>query len=163
MKSIFTLVLLITSTLFIQAQNFEPEYPKTIPTFQFAKIKGDGIFDSKEIKKNKQTLIGFVSPECIHCVLSIQHLYNNYKKLENINLIFVTEYEKEVFTNKVKTIAPDFFNNNQIQILQDTEGEFIEKFKPLTLPTFYLFDKKGNLETVKRGSIEINQIFQFIQ
>lgn len=162
MKSIFALVLFVTSTLFVNAQNFEPDYPKTIPTFQFAKIKGEGIFESKEIKKNKQTLIGFVSPECIHCVLSIQHLYNNYNLLENINLIFVTEYEKDVFSNKVKVIAPDFFTNQNIQILQDTEGEFIEKFKPLTLPTFYLFDKKGNLEAVKRGSIEINQIFQLI-
>ena len=163
MKSILTVFLMVFGLIWSNAQEIQHDYPKSMPEFEFVKIKGDGVFSNKDIKKNKQTIIGIVSPECIHCVLSIEHLANNYNKLENINLIFVTEYEKDVFIGKIKTLAPKFLENNQVQILQDTEGEFIQKFKPLTLPSFYLYNGKGELETVKRGSVEINQIFQYIK
>lgn len=163
MKSILTVFLFIIGLFYSNAQTQQHEYPSTMPEFTFVKIKGDGVFSEKDIKKNKQTLIGIVSPECIHCVLSIEHLNNNFNQLENLNVIFVTEYEKDVFITKITSIAPKFLENNNVQILQDTEGEFIQKFKPLTLPSFYLYNSKGNLETVKRGSIEINQIFQHIK
>lgn len=162
MRTLIALLFIMIGSAFTNAQTNENDYPKTLPSFEFIKIKGEGIFDSKDLKKNKQTLIGIVSPECIHCVVSIEHLSNNYNRLEKVNLILVTEYEKEVFLAKIKEIAPNFLEHEAVQILQDTDGEFVEKFKPVSIPTFYLFNKKGELETVKRGSIEINQIFQYI-
>ena len=164
MKSIFTFFFVACFSIFTFAQNAQPEhdYPTTMPAFQFVKIKGDGIFDSKDIKKNKSTIIGLVSPECIHCLLSLEHLNNNFDKLKNVNIILVTEYSKEEFYNKISTLAPKFYESASVEILQDTDYEFAEKFKPLTIPTFYLYNKKGELITVKRGSVEINQIFQFL-
>lgn len=146
-----------------QAQQNESNYPPTIPPFQFAKIKGDGIFNSSSIKKNKKTLIGFVSPECIHCLLSIEHLNNNTNYLKDVNVILVTEYDKDLFMAKFNSIGQHLNELKSFEILQDTDYEFGPLFSPLTLPTFYLFDKKGNLETVKRGSVEINQIFNYLK
>jgi len=162
MKAIFTLVLIMCFNVFATAQTNQTahEYPESIPTFQFAKIKGEGIFESKDIKKNKQTLIALVSPECIHCLLSIEHLNNNFNYLKDVNVILVTEYGRDEFKSKVGTIGTHFFESKNVEILQDTEYEFMEKFKPLSIPTFYLYDKNNKLVTVKRGSVEINQIFQ---
>ena len=74
MKSIFTVLFISFCAIWMQAQEIKTEYPATIPEFEFIKIKGDGIYKSSDIKKNKKTLIGFVSPECIHCLLSLEHL-----------------------------------------------------------------------------------------
>lgn len=151
-------------SIFTFGQNTPPQhdYPTKMPGFQFVKIKGDGIFDSKDLKKNKSTIIGLVSPECIHCLLSLEHLNNNFDKLKNVNIVLVTEYSKEDFYNKINALAPKFYESNSVEILQDTDYEFAEKFKPLTIPTFYLYNNKGELITVKRGSVEINQIFQYL-
>ena len=159
MKSFITVVMVIFGLIIGQAQQNTSDYPSKIPTFELVKIKGDGIFKSTDLKKNKKTLVGIVSPECIHCLLAIEHLNNNSQYLKDINLVFITAYDKDVFMNKFNTIAPALNALKSIEILQDTEYEVADLFKPLSIPTFYLFDKKGNLETVKRGSIEINQIF----
>lgn len=54
---------------------------KTIPEFSFVKMQSDGVFDSKEIKKGKQTLIALFSPTCIHCQLALNHFNNNYDEI----------------------------------------------------------------------------------
>lgn len=164
MKSIFTFVFVACFNILTFAQTSQPQhdYPTTMPAFEFVKIKGDGIYSSKSLKKNKSTIIGLVSPECIHCLLSLEHLNNNFDKLKNVNIILVTEYSKEEFYNKISILAPKFYEADNVEILQDTDYEFAEKFKPLTIPTFYLYDKKSELITVKRGSVEVNQIFQYL-
>jgi thioredoxin-related protein len=162
MKSALAILMLVFGSIFSQAQQTETGYPDKIPTFQFVKIKGDGVYKNTDIKKNKKTLIGFVSPDCIHCVLSLKHLSNNIDYLKDVNVIFVTEFDKETFINKFDSEAANLNNLKSLEILQDTEYEFGPLFHPLSLPTFYLYDKKGNLETVKRGSIEINEIFKHL-
>lgn len=162
MKSIITIFMIVFGSIFSQAQQVDTNYPEKIPTFEFTKIKGDGIYKSSAIKKNKKTLIGLVSPECVHCLLSIEHLNNNIDYLKDINVILVTEYDKDVFMNKFNTIGQRFNELKSFEILQDTEYKFAELFQPLSIPTFYLYDKKGNLETVKRGSIEVNQLFNYL-
>ncbi|MBQ0148830.1 MAG: hypothetical protein KBS93_10425 [Flavobacteriaceae bacterium] len=162
MKSLLTILFIAIGSIFTQAQNQNNDYPNIMPSFQFIKLKGDGIYDSKNITKNKQTLIGLVSPECIHCLLTLEHLNNNLKRLENINIILVTEYEKDIFIEKMKEIAPNLLNSNLIEVLQDPNYEFVDKFKPVSLPTFYLYNKNNELEIVTKGSVEINQLFQYL-
>ncbi len=162
MKSALAILMLVFGSVFSQAQQTDTNYPDKIPTFQFVKIKGDGIYKNTDIKKNKKTLIGLVSPECIHCLLSMEHLNNNIDYLKDVNVIFVTEYDKDVFIEKFNSVAPRLNELKSLEILQDTEYEFAELFHPLSIPTFYLFDKKGNLETVKRGSVEINELFKHL-
>ena len=165
MKTLFTLLLVSCLNIisFAQTSSDQHEYPKTIPTFQFAKMKGDGIFKSNDIKKNKMTLIALVSPECSHCLISLELINNNIDKFKDLNVVFVTEYDKETFYGKVEPLSPNIFKAPNIEILQDTEYEFSSLFKPLSIPTFYLYNKKGELITVKRGSIEVVQLFQHLK
>lgn len=163
MKSFFTFILIVTACIFGQAQTQTLDVPNTIPTFQLVKIKGDGIFDSKDISKNKKTVLGYVSPECIHCLLSLELINNNFDYFKNVNLVLITEYSKADFEAKVLPIAPKLFTEKNVEILQDSEYEMPEKLKLQTLPTYFVFDKKGEFETIKKGSIEIIQIFQHLK
>jgi len=163
MKTIITILLFICSSIFIHAQQTEKNYPTKIPTFRFEKIKNEGEFKTSDIKKDKKTLIAILSPNCIHCLISMEHLNANSNLLKDINTIFVTEYEKDEFLSKFNSIAPQLKELATVEVLQDTRYEFFDLFNPTTLPTFYLYDKEGKLETVKKGSVEVNELFNYLK
>lgn len=162
MKTLFTAILLSISVFYCKAQNLEENYPQTIPLFKFEKIKGDGIFDSSKLNTKKKIIIGYVSPECIHCLITLEHYNDNIKFFDNTELILVTEYNREQFIPKIKEIAPKLLEAKNVQILLDKEYLFPEKFNLRSLPTFYLFEN-NKLITVKRGSIETNQLLHYLK
>ncbi len=159
MKTILTtlFITLITSFSFAQTENTL----KSIPEFSFAKMQSEGIYSSKDIKKGKQTLIVLFSPTCIHCLLALNHLNNNYDEhLKNTQIILVSEYKADEVIPFLKSNAPKFLDNKNVELLYDSNYEFAPIFQPTSIPTFYLFDKDKNLVTIKKGSVEINQIFK---
>lgn len=162
MKTLLTTLFLTIGFIFGQAQTTNQTYPTSIPSFKFEKIKGEGIFESSSINTKKKVIIGYVSPECIHCLISLEHFDDNLKFFENTELILVTEYDKEQFIAKMKEIAPLLLEAKNVQILQDKDYEFPEKFQLLSIPTYYLYEN-NKLITVKRGSIEANQLLHYIK
>ncbi|WP_312355367.1 thioredoxin fold domain-containing protein [Empedobacter sp.] len=137
---------------------------KSIPEFSFVKMQSEGIFSSKDIKKGKQTLIVLYSPTCIHCQLALNHFSNNYEEhLKNTQIILVSEYEAKDAIPFLKEHASNFVNNKNVELLYDSNYEFGPTFQPTSIPTFYLFDKDQNLVTIKKGSVEANQIFKYLK
>lgn len=137
---------------------------KSIPEFSFVKMQSEGIFSSKDIKKGKQTLIVLYSPTCIHCQLALNHFSNNYEEhLKNTQIILVSEYEAKDAIPFLKEHASNFVNNKNVELLYDSNYEFAPTFQPTSIPTFYLFDKDQNLVTIKKGSVEANQIFKYLK
>ncbi|WP_282630300.1 TlpA family protein disulfide reductase [Empedobacter sedimenti] len=150
-------ILLFTVFTFAQTENTL----KSIPEFSFVKMQSDGIFSSKDIKKGKQTLIVLYSPTCIHCQLALNHLSNNYEEhLKNTQILLVSEYKAEEVLPFLKSNAPKFVDNKNVELLFDSNYEFGPIFQPTSIPTFYLFDKDKNLVTIKKGSVEVNQLFK---
>lgn len=163
MKTKLTAFAFLLFTIFSFAQNTDNEL-KSIPEFSFLKMQSEGIFNSKDIKKGKQTLIVLFSPTCIHCKLALNHFNNNYDEhLKNLQIILVSEYEAKDVLPFLKENAPIFLNNKNVELLYDSNYEFAPIFQPTSIPTFYLFDKNQNLVTIKKGSIEANQLFSFIK
>ncbi len=163
MKTKLTTLLLMLCSIFTFAQ-VTNDALKTIPEFTFVKMEGDGIFNSKDIKKGKQTLIALYSPTCIHCQLALNHLSNNYDEhLKNVQIILVSEYEAKDVMPFLKEHAPKLLDNKNVEILYDSNYEFGPIFKPASIPTFYLFDKNKNFVTMKKGSVEVNKLFDYIK
>lgn len=163
MKKLFTTFVLVLFSFIVFAQENNGSL-KTIPEFSFVKMQSDGVFDSKEIKKGKQTLIALFSPTCIHCQLALNHFNNNYDEyLKNVQIILVSEYEAKDVIPFLKEHAPKFLDNKNVELLYDSNYEFAPIFQPTSIPTFYLFDKDKKFVTVKKGSVEANQIFNFIK
>lgn len=162
MKTLLTTLFLSIGLFFGNAQAIETNYPTTIPTFKFDKIKGEGTFESSSINTKKKVIIGYVSPECIHCLISLEHFDDNFQFFNNTEVILVTEYDKEQFLSKIKEIAPKLLEAKNVEILQDKNYESPEKFQLLSIPTYYLYEN-NKLITVKRGSIEANQLLHYIK
>ncbi len=150
-------ILLFTVFTFAQTENTL----KSIPEFSFVKMQSDGVFSSKDIKKGKQTIIVLFSPTCIHCQLALNHLNNNYDEhLKNTQILLVSEYKADEVLPFLKSNAPKFVDNKNVELLFDSNYEFGPIFQPTSIPTFYLFDKDKNLVSIKKGSVEVNQLFK---
>ena len=150
-------ILLFTVFTFAQTENTL----KSIPEFSFVKMHSDGVFSSKDIKKGKQTIIVLFSPTCIHCQLALNHLSNNYDEhLKNTQILLVSEYKADEVLPFLKSNAPKFVDNKNVELLFDSNYEFGPIFQPTSIPTFYLFDKDKNLVSIKKGSVEVNQLFK---
>ena len=150
-------ILLFTVFTFAQTENTM----KSIPEFSFVKMQSDGVFSSKDIKKGKQTIIVLFSPTCIHCQLALNHLSNNYDEhLKNTQILLVSEYKADEVLPFLKSNAPKFVDNKNVELLFDSNYEFGPIFQPTSIPTFYLFDKDKNLVSIKKGSVEVNQLFK---
>ena len=131
-------ILLFTVFTFAQTENTL----KSIPEFSFVKMQSDGVFSSKDIKKGKQTIIVLFSPTCIHCQLALNHLSNNYDEhLKNTQILLVSEYKADEVLPFLKSNAPKFVDNKNVELLFDSNYEFGPIFQPTSIPTFYLFDK----------------------
>ena len=162
MKTKITALLIFFCSIFTFAQT--ENTLKSIPEFSFVKMQSEGIFSSKDIKKGKQTLIVLYSPTCIHCQLALNHFSNNYEEhLKNTQIILVSEYEAKDAIPFLKKHATNFINNKNVELLYDSNYEFGPTFQPTSIPTFYLFDKDQNLVTIKKGSVEANQIFKYLK
>ena len=150
-------ILLFTVFTFAQTENTL----KSIPEFSFVKMQSDGVFSSKDIKKGKQTIIVLFSPTCIHCQLALNHVSNNYDEhLKNTQILLVSEYKADEVLPFLKSNAPKFVDNKNVELLFDSNYEFGPIFQPTSIPTFYLFDKDKNLVSIKKGSVEVNQLFK---
>ncbi len=150
-------ILLFTVFTFAQTENTL----KSIPEFSFVKMQSDGVFSSKDIKKGKQTIIVLFSPTCIHCQLALNHLNNNYDEhLKNTQILLVSEYKADEVLPFLKSNAPKFVDNKNVELLFDSNYEFGPIFQPTSIPTCYLFDKDKNLISRKKGSVEVNQLFK---
>lgn len=162
MKTKITALLIFFCSIFTFAQT--ENTLKSIPEFSFVKMQSEGIFSSKDIKKGKQMLIVLYSPTCIHCQLALNHFSNNYEEhLKNTQIILVSEYEAKDAIPFLKEHASNFVNNKNVELLYDSNYEFGPTFQPTSIPTFYLFDKDKNLVTIKKGSVEANQIFKYLK
>lgn len=162
MKTKITALFIFFCSIFTFAQT--ENTLKSIPEFSFVKMQSEGIFSSKDIKKGKQTLIVLYSPTCIHCQLALNHFSNNYEEhLKNTQIILVSEYEAKEAITFLKEHAPNFVNNKNVELLYDSNYEFGPIFQPTSIPTFYLFDKDKNLVTIKKGSLEANQLFKYLK
>ena len=138
-------ILLFTVFTFAQTENTL----KSIPEFSFVKMQSDGVFSSKDIKKGKQTIIVLFSPTCIHCQLALNHLSNNYDEhLKNTQILLVSEYKADEVLPFLKSNAPKFVDNKNVELLFDSNYEFGPIFQPTSIPTFYLFDKDNILVSI---------------
>ena len=159
MKTKITALFIFFCSIFTFAQT--ENTLKSIPEFSFVKMQSEGIFSSKDIKKGKQTIIVLFSPTCIHCQLALNHLSNNYDEhLKNTQILLVSEYKADEVLPFLKSNAPKFVDNKNVELLFDSNYEFGPIFQPTSIPTFYLFDKDKNLVSIKKGSVEVNQLFK---
>ncbi len=116
----------------------------TIPEFTFLKFNKT-VFTNKDLTTGKILFFVFFDTECDHCQHAIEYLNQHQKELDKaaVYLISIDGQEKvTVFLNKH---GKNLVSKKNILLLQDTQNEFILKFKPRKYPSLFLYSAQKKL------------------
>lgn len=118
-------------------------YTNSLPNFTYTQVKNNAQFSFKDIPKNKETIIMYVSTVCGGCDNTILKVNRNIDTKKNYILI-TSEKEME----KSKQFFNKFSLHPKIIILNDKNNNFIKDFDlglSITYPTIFYFSTKNEL------------------
>jgi thioredoxin-related protein len=127
-----------------------------VPTFKLINIADSSIFTKQSLKKNKATIIIIFSPTCENCVEETKELKEKITLFKKAQIVMVSPLD----FNYLK----GFYNENNIaQFPVITMGQdpsyFLGTFyKVRSLPSIFVYNKKGNLVKAFIGSTPVKEI-----
>ena len=94
-RSIFCILAFLLSFQ-LQAQLNQPLPPKqqspVVPPFHILKADSASYFTNTDLKKNRETIIMYFSPECDHCKHQTKDIIESIDKLKNIEIVMATYF-----------------------------------------------------------------------
>lgn len=127
-----------------------------VPSFKLINVADSSIFTKQNLKKNKATVIIIFSPTCENCVEETKELKEKIGLFKKAQILMVSPLD----FNYLK----DFYNQNSInQYPAITMGRdpsyFLGTFfKVRSLPSIFVYNKKGDFVKAFIGSTPIEEI-----
>ncbi len=131
------------------------QYDK-MPPFTITTLPDSGKFTNKDLVKTKPTLIIFFSPDCEHCQKETQHLTDSIGLLKGAKILMVSAMEHSY--NKIFYQDYKIAKYPSIILGREPTMQLGAYFKVHTLPTAYLYNKKGEYLKVYKGSIPVSEM-----
>jgi thioredoxin-related protein len=168
MKKAFLVVFALVSVHFLSAQQPPAQqtaavpdqapylrFP-TIPPFHLLKLDSATYLTKDDIRKHRQTMIMFFSPDCDHCKHETESILANFKKFKDIEIVMAT-YQP---FNELKEFNEHYriFEHPNIKMGRDEKFFLAPFYKIRNLPYLALYDKNGNLITTFEGTQKIDTI-----
>jgi thioredoxin-related protein len=128
----------------------------TVPTFRLINVADSTIFTKQNLKKKTATIIIIFSPTCENCVEETKELKENIALFKKAQIVMVSPLEF--------TYLKDFYTQNSISnypaiTIGRDPGYFLGTFyKVRSLPSIFVYDKKGNLKKSFIGSTPVAEI-----
>ena len=141
MKQVFSILVFV---FILYTNSFAQEPAKKIPEFSFSTLNKTA-FTNKDLASNKLLLFVFFDVECEHCQHAVKFIAEHYKYLVNTAIYLVTLDSHEKVTVFLNKYGSDLTTKKNVTILQDTNQEFINKFKPRKYPSIFLYAKTREL------------------
>lgn len=153
-------LILIGNTYYSEAQRAGKNNVMQVPHFQI--LQSDGTtFRSSQLAKGPVVIIYF-SPDCHHCVDFSRHLFNNYGRINNKQIVMVTYQDISMLR--------DFdtkFNTRQYPMIKiGTEGMKLgvqRYYGVAQFPFVALHDSNGKLIRTFEGEQPFPEILKAIQ
>ena len=127
-----------------------------VPAFTITKVPDSTKFTKADLLKANPSIIIFFSPDCEHCQKETQKLTAGMELLKKPGIIMVSAMEHHFN----KTFFEDYKIADYPNIILGREptlalGTYL---KVHSLPTTYVYDKKGNFIKVFKGNIPVEEI-----
>lgn len=167
-RTYLSIVALIFSIQFLSAQQTaQPAQPAadqqapylrypTVPPFRLLKLDSATYLTKDDIKKNRQTMVMFFSPDCDHCKHETENILTNIKKFKNIEIVMATYQPFGEMKDFYQHYGLSKYPN--IKIGRDEKFFLAPFYKIRNLPYLALYDKNGNLITTFEGTQKIDTI-----
>jgi|SRR5580692_7650693 thiol-disulfide isomerase/thioredoxin len=124
-------------------------YP-TVPPFRLLKLDSTTYLTKDDLRKNRQTIVMFFSPDCPHCQHQTEAILADSKDFRDIEIVMATFQpfsEMKIFNERYK-----IYEHPNILIGRDEHYVLPPFYKIKNLPYLALYDKKGNLITTFEGN-----------
>ncbi|QBQ40904.1 TlpA family protein disulfide reductase [Sphingobacterium psychroaquaticum] len=131
-----------------QAPPLASEAAAQIPAFKFYKVKSGISFTNEDIAKNKNSVFILFDPSCGHCQHETTNLAQNYSKIKDVNIYFVSMNDPALMASFLDTFGKELVDKPNIEVLYDRNQEFIQKFHvPKQFPANYVYGADGSLKS----------------
>ena len=160
MKNIIAIVitLFIFQLAFSQNDTSKPVYLRfpTIPQFAIYKAPDSILFTRENLQKHKSTVLIIFSPDCEHCQHETKELLDHIQDFKKAQIVMITyqPYEGMVQFYKDYKLA----DYPQITMGRDTKFFFPIFFQVRSLPSIFVYNKKGEFKKAFEGSVKIEQV-----
>ena len=159
LKKYFFLLLLVAFSKTITAQSDTSliylRFP-IVPSFKLINIADSSYFTKDNLKKKKSTVIIIFSPTCENCVEETKELKQKIGLFKKAQIVMVSPLDFSYLRT--------FYNDNNIAqypaiTMGRDPGYFLGTFyKVRSLPSIFVYNKKGNLVKSFIGSTPVEEI-----
>lgn len=130
-----------------------------MPDFKFYKVKSGFGFDKSDISVGKNTVFILFDPSCGHCQLETKALSQNYDKVKDINILYVSMNDPALMVSFLPTFGKELEGKPNVEVLYDRDQDFIRKFHiPDMFPANYVYGADGQLKSYWEGEKGIDEI-----
>jgi thioredoxin-related protein len=134
-----------------------PPYKKNpgLPPIQLVQAD-NSVLTRDALKKNKETMIMYFSPDCDHCKHQMEAMIKNIEQLKKYQIVMATHRSLEEMKGFYKKYELSKYAN--IKMGQDSKYLLPPYYRMGSLPYMALYDAKGNLISVFEGNIAIDKL-----
>lgn len=130
-----------------------------IPSFTFYRVRSGFPFTNEDIKAGSNTVFVLFDPSCGHCQQEAKGLSDNYDKVKDVNIYFISMNDPALMDSFLKTFAPALEDKDHVEVLYDKNQEFVRKFHiPDQFPANYIYNEEMQLLEHWDGAKGINDI-----
>src|SRR5690606_14443424 len=124
----------------------------SIPDFNFFILKSGIRFTKEDLAKSGNIVFIFFDPTCSHCQHEANGLGQNYDRIEDANLYFVSMSDPALMASFLDTWAQPLVGKENVEVLYDRGADFINKFHiPSQYPATYIYGADGTLKEYWNG------------
>lgn len=116
----------------------------------------NSVLNKDGLKKNKETMVMYFSPDCDHCKHQMEDMIKNMDKLKKYQIIMATHRPLEEMKTFYKKYEVSKYEN--IRMGQDSKYLLPPYFRMGSLPFMVLYDAKNNLIANFEGNVAIEKI-----
>lgn len=131
------------------------EYP-VLPQFSTRRIPDSTLFQKKDLRDKRQTLVMLFSPDCEHCQQAIEALKKQIESFKKVEILLVSHLNFDLL--KAYYDKHQLHQYPNVTMVRDGSYMLGTFYRLRNYPSFFLYNKKGDLVEAFEGSVPIDRI-----
>lgn len=133
---------------------------KEFPAFKLTGTNGEVFTTTEVVKKNKPTVIIYLSPTCKHCQKQMEDITGNMKTFKDVQFLVVTAYPPEDTQAFLADYAVERFPN--IRFGYDPEFKMGRFFELDGVPGVFIYNKERILHRFFDTNVKPQKLYSAI-
>jgi peroxiredoxin len=119
-------------------------------------------FTNKDLARDKPLFFLFVDPGCEHCQRAMRTIGEHFAAFRNAAVYVVSLETLEKLSVFVDQYGPALKGRKNVVLLQDSQNQFIVRFKPRRYPAMMLYSARGKLIGYEDNAESVFRFFKLL-